>query len=410
MSEHKPVVVDGETWAAAQVEAVAREVAEKGKPKRKRRKVRGVFLKPGKEAGVWWIRWWCNYGHRHEERIGPRGLAEDMVEMRRVAVKTADFCLTKSREAKRKAHPTLFGTLAARYLEWANVHRPRSIKFRVTALNHLKAAFEATPLSEITPTALEAYQGQRWAVAADGTRAADGTVNRELQVLSHVFHKAIEWRLATTNPVLGVERRAEPKGRTRYLTADEEGKLLKALPTKYHAVTRLAVMTGLRMGELRALLWKDVDLGPRPVLTILRAKSQRTEHVPLNSDAVAVLRTLEHVPLNSDPERTDPRVFPALPSHLSDLFKKHAVKAKLQDVTFHTLRHTFCSRLVQAGVPLRMVQVLARHSNIEVTERYAHVGDSHTRKAVERLSEYEAEARKALEKVTQGVTEKSDTL
>ena len=160
------------------------------------------------------------------------------------------------------------------------------------------------------------------------------------------------------------------------------------------------------MGELRALLWKDVDLGPRPVLTVLRAKSQRTEHIPLNSDAVTVLRTLEHVPLNSDPERTDPRVFPALPSHLSELFKRYAIKAKLQDVTFHTLRHTFCSRLVQAGVPLRMVQVLARHSNIEVTERYAHVGDSHTREAVERLSEYEAEARKALEKVTQGVTEK----
>jgi len=53
-------------------------------------------------------------------------------EARRVAVKTADYCLTKAREAKRQAHPTLFGTLAERYLEWAEVHRPRSIKFRVT--------------------------------------------------------------------------------------------------------------------------------------------------------------------------------------------------------------------------------------------------------------------------------------
>jgi len=116
---------------------------------------------------------------------------------------------------------------------------------------------------------------------------------------------------------------------------------------------------------------------------------------------VAVLRTLE---------RPSALVFSALPSHLSDLFKRAAVKADLQDVSFHTLRHTFCSRLVQAGVPLRMVQVLARHSNIEVTERYAHVGDSHTREAVERLSEYEAEARKALEKVTPGVTEKTTPL
>ncbi|MFI5342132.1 MAG: tyrosine-type recombinase/integrase [Candidatus Methylomirabilales bacterium] len=136
-------------------------------------------------------------------------------------------------------------------------------------------------------------------------------------------------------------------------------------------------------------------------MTVLRGKGQRTEHVPLNSDAVAILRGLE---------RTSPLVFPTLPSHLSDLFKRYAVKAKLEDVTFHTLRHTFVSRLVQAGVPLRMVQVLARHSNIEVTERYAHLADSHTRDAVERLTEYEAEARKALEKVTQGVTRKEHPL
>lgn len=403
-TERTPATVDPETWAAGVVEAVAREVAEKDKPKRKRRKVRGVFLKPGKEAGVWWIRWWCNYGHRHEERIGPKNAAETMVESRRVAVKTQDFCLTRDREAKRNAHPTLFGTLAERYLEWATVHRPRSIKFRVTAMNHLKAAFSATPLSEITPTALEAYQAQRWEVKADGTQAADGTVNRELQVLSHMFRKAIAWKLATSNPVLGLERRAEPKGRTRYLTADEEARLLAVLPAKYHAVTRVAVLTGLRMGELRALLWKDVDLGPKPFLTVLRGKSQRTEHVPLNSDAVAVLRSLEKQ------QGKGPLVFPTMPAHLSDMFKRYALRGELQDVTFHTLRHTFCSRLVQAGVPLRMVQVLARHSNIEVTERYAHVGDSHTREAVERLSEYETETRKALEKVTQGVTEKSDPL
>lgn len=97
--------VNPETWAATQVDAVAHEVEQRDKPKRKRRKVRGVFLKPGKEAGVWWIRWWCNYGHRHEERIGPKALAEDMVEKRRVAVKTEDFCLTRARDTKRKVSP-----------------------------------------------------------------------------------------------------------------------------------------------------------------------------------------------------------------------------------------------------------------------------------------------------------------
>jgi hypothetical protein len=236
-TERTEATASPEAWAAAQIEAVAQAVEEREKPKRKRRKVRGVFLKPGKEAGVWWIRWWCPFGHRHEERIGPRGLAEEMVEKRRVAVKTEGFCLTRHREAKRKAHPTLFGTLADRYLEWAKGYYRFSYRFRVTAMNHLKAAFSATPLSEITQTVLEEYQARRWSA-----EAADGTVNRELQVLSHAFRKAIEWKLATTNPVLGLERRAEPKGRTRYLTADEEGQLLKVLPLKYHAVTRVAML------------------------------------------------------------------------------------------------------------------------------------------------------------------------
>jgi len=245
-TERTQATVNPEAWAAAQVEAVAHEVEEREKPRRKRRKVRGVFLKPGKEAGVWWIRWWCNYGHRHEERIGPKHVAEEMVEKRRVAVKTEDYCLTRAREQKRREKPTLFGDAATRYLAWAKEQRPRSYTFREKALKHLKAAFGDKALTNISRADVESYQTRR---RDEG--AAGGTVNRERAVLSHLFSRAIAWGLARENPVTGSDRQKEPDEKPRPLMPDEESRLFSVLPAHYKPFVTLALHTGLRLGEVR---------------------------------------------------------------------------------------------------------------------------------------------------------------
>ncbi|MFQ5658232.1 MAG: tyrosine-type recombinase/integrase [Candidatus Methylomirabilales bacterium] len=127
--------------------------------------------------------------------------------------------------------------------------------------------------------------------------------------------------------------------------------------------------------NFRGLRWRDVDF-EAGVITVVQAKGGQVQTVPMNSAARA---TLEALP------RESPYVFPDLPSHLSERFVELAEKAGVKDFTFHGLRHTFCSRLVMAGVDIRTVQVLARHKEIRMTVRYAHLSQDHTRQAIERL-------------------------
>ena len=360
-----------------QIHPVTSEAVEAKTRKRKGRRVEGVFQKGGKNPGVWWIRWSCNYGHRHEEPIGPKSVAQAEIEKRRVAVRTEDYCLTREREAKRKAKPTLFRDAATKYLVWAQRERPRSYTYREKALKHLQAAFGGKPLAEITQADVETYQARRRDEAAAG-----GTVNRERAVLSHLFSKANAWGLVKGNPVIGSERQKEADERPRPLTPDEEARLFAVLPrgrrawSHWRELATLALHTGLRLGELRHQAWRDIDL-PGASLTVTRPKSGKAETIPLNATARAVLASLE---------RRGPLVFPDLPKKASDLFIEYAKNAGLRDVTFHCLRDTFISRLAP-HVSTPTLMALARHRDYRTTRRYVRLNEAHLQAAVERLAE-----------------------
>lgn len=386
MDERTQGIVTPEAWAAAQVEEVTREVEEREKPRRKRRKVRGIFLKPGKEPGIWWIRWWCNYGHRHEERIGPKHLAEEMVEARRVAVKTKDYCLTRERERKRQDKPSLFRDVAARYLAWAREHRPRSTTSREKALKHLLPVFGSKALAEISQADVETYQTRRLDAGA-----APGTVNRERSVVSHLFTKAMSWGMVKGNPVKGTDRQTEASEKPRPVTPDEEARLFGALPKgkrswrHWRDLVTLALHTGLRLNELREQAWRDIDL-PGATLGFTRPKSGKPETIPLNATARTVLASLE---------RTAPVILPTLPKKLTDLFIRDATKAKLTDVTFHCLRDTYISRLAP-HVSTPTLMALARHRDYRTTRRYVQVDGEHLRAAVEKLADHGCQPEAAL--------------
>lgn len=342
---------------------------------------RGLF----RQDGVWWVCWFCQYGHRHREKIGTaKSVARAYYERRKLAVKTEGFCLTEAQATAARERPVLFKDAATAYLAWAEQERPRSVMFREKALKHLLAAFGPLPLKEITGEQVEAYlQARREA------GAAPGTINRERTTIGHLFSKAIKKGIATENPVKQTEKLKEPDGIPRPLTHDEERRLLGRLPAHYLPFTRLALHTGLRLGELRAQSWKDIDL-TQGVLTVTRPKSGKPESLPLNQTATALLASLE---------RTGPIVFPNIPSHLSDLFTRYTKKAGLADVTFHCLRDTFISRLaVDPTVSAAKLMKLARHRDFKTTRRYLKIEDADLRAAVNRLDANETATHTATEK------------
>ena len=155
------------------------------------------------------------------------------------------------------------------------------------------------------------------------------------------------------------------------------------------SIVLLAINTGLRRGEPLQLNWDDVDL-ERAIVTVRGecAKSGKTRHVPLNTEAVRVLREWRPVDRRG-------LVFPSEDGEqMNDLktaWLRIAKLAKLRAFRFHDLRHTFASKLVQRGVDLNTVRELLGHSDFSLTLRYAHLAAENEAAAVAKLMEARAE-------------------
>jgi integrase len=136
----------------------------------------------------------------------------------------------------------------------------------------------------------------------------------------------------------------------------------------------VAINTGLRRGELLGLTWERIDLS-RGVIRLELTKSGRRREVPLNDDSYSALVGLG--PKDSG------RVFQT--RYIQTAYNNAVVAAKLDDVNFHTLRHTFASWAVMRGVSLKELQELLGHASLAMTMRYAHLAPERLRTAVSRL-------------------------
>lgn len=278
-------------------------------------------------------------------------------------------------EVKTPASSPRFRTFAAEFLAWYAAHRrPNSTKRYRTALQALLPFFGAERLDAIVPLMVERYKRQRHSQGV-----APATINLELLCLSALYTCALQWGKATRSPLTQVRRYRVDARPLRVLHPDEEHALLAVCPPPLRLLALAALHTGLRKGELLTLTWRQVDLRHRLVTVEAEtAKGHRTRAVPLSQTLTAALQPHQGAHDAAVFLNTKGRPY----RHIERVFQMAVIRAGIPYLRFHDLRHTFASRLVQAGVHLRTVQDLLGHRSIVHTQRYAHLSPEQTRQAV----------------------------
>jgi integrase len=263
-----------------------------------------------------------------------------------------------------------FEDLMEKYMvEYSAINKaPRTHERDKSLKKHLIGFFGRLPLAEITPKLIAEYKAMR---RIEG--AAPQTINNETSLMSHAFNLAIkQWEWINDNPLKRVSKEKTRNQVERWLTLDEEEKLLASAPDWLKQIIIFAINTGLREGEILNLAWPQVDL-TRKTLTILEQKNRSKDTLPLNRTAWEVLKKREAF----KNERTELVFFTGNATsinrrNLLRVFYAAVKKAGIQKVRFHDLRHTFATRLVQVGVDVYTVQKLGRWKTISMVMRYAH--------------------------------------
>ncbi len=190
----------------------------------------------------------------------------------------------------------------------------------------------------------------------------------------------------------------------RVLTVAEVERLVAATPEPYHAFVATAAWTGMRLGELRALTWADVDLDARLIAVNKTRYRQRVQHATKNGD-VRVVPILPHLADELErlraarPRREDEVVFcgkRGTPLDGDDfrrrVFAPALARAGLDPATrIHDLRHTSASLYLASGATVREVMEIHGWKRMETALRYLHTTSPLT-DAAERLGRARAEA------------------
>lgn len=334
-----------------------------------------------KDSQFWWASYIDSTGRRVRRSTGT-------ADKKEAAALEAKWKLETHQQKKWDKEPSrTFGELMLAYMEGPSKDK-RSHKRDWFSLTRLNEVFNGRELSSITATDVRQYIAKRTAAGV-----GPSTINKEIalfRVALNWARKELEWNIS--NPFAG-RKLKEPQGRIRWITREESQRLIasaKSEPNSQHVVDfiRLGLNTGMRSGEMLGLEWERVDLAANLVyLDAKHQKSGKIGSVPLNREAREAILSRARFRAENCP--ASPWVFAhETGDRIKSVHKGFLGSCKrigLKDFHPHDLRHTCAAWLVQAGVSIREVAELLRHSDIRVTMRYAHLSPDNVRAAVSLL-------------------------
>ena len=320
------------------------------------------------KRGNSWIYNFYRNGERYTEVLGPisKTRAKEIYNKAKVAAAEGRY------DSLVKKEDHTFDEIAKEYLEYYRLkHRQASYERHEYAYRAVRKFYGGKRLSRINPHSLFRYISKR---KDDGV--SEVTINRELAFLRNMFTVAIGWGKASENPVKKITLFQEDNSRTRYLTEEEEERLLAQCKPHLYRVVLTGIHTGLRKSELLSLTWNNINFDHRLVtVEAAYAKNGEARSVPMSS---RLTETLLPIRILDDPNAPVFYNSEGKPYRdISTAFNSAVRRAEIEDFTFHDLRHTFASRLVMRGVDLTTVKELMGHKHINMTLRYAHLSPGH---------------------------------
>ena len=278
-------------------------------------------------------------------------------------------------KAQPKEAPPKFEMFAKTFLEISGTqNKPSTLESKESILRvHLIPAFGRKPLDRIGFAEIQDY------VAIKTKKGlSKKTINNHLTALRRLLVVAKKRRLIEVVPE--IEWLKAPKPEFDVLDYGEARRLIEGADENWRPMILVGLKTGLRLGELLALRWReDVDLVKGQIVVrrsvtrriVTTPKSGKGREVDLGDEAIIALKNARHL--------KGPLVFCGDDGRMLGKNEvKHPLwracrKAGLRQVGWHVLRHTYASHLAMRGAPLKAIQELLGHATIEMTMRYAHL-------------------------------------
>ncbi len=316
------------------------------------------------------VYWYADYtdaaGNRQRDRVSP--VKKDAQEyLNRKLAEVAERKLLPHRLSGDK-----------RFHEWCEyylLHVAPTLRWRVDVERILRgwmAHLGDVRLREITAAMIQER------LTARRRTTAPATTNRALAVIRRVLNLAVQHGELDRNPCQAIKALRERNGRVRFLSIEEAQALVDACSGVVRAIVLVALNTGGRKSEILNLRWQDVEMASK-TLTFMDTKNSVPRRVPMNDVVVEVLKRLarhgEYVFM--EPGR---RVL-----HLKRPFANACARAGLTDVTLHTLRHSFVSHAMMAGLDPRTIAHIVGHKSLTMVMRYSHIAPAHATRAIERV-------------------------
>ena len=326
-------------------------------------------------------KWYINYkinGRRFRKCVGKnKKLAE-------IALKDIEVKIVKNDIGLISQIDSDINTFFKEYLAYAKVNtRPRTYESYQSIIKLFEMYIKSkntTKLSQLTPILLEQYKIER------KKSVKTTTVNNNIIALHAILNYAVKWGYLNKNPFQGVRQLEVIDSKPpRFLSKEECQLFLKRCPAEYYPIFYTFLQTGMRKGELCSLEWSDVDFKQSKIHIRKKANflpKSKDREIPISRGLMEVLCKLKR---NSDLVFNDRgKKFPK--NKLRRVLIRTAKTCNIEGLTrLHSLRHTFASQLVMAGVDLATVQRLLGHVDIKTTMIYAHLSEGHLRDAVEIL-------------------------